>query len=448
MSRIPKGFSISDDDEGVEAAAVRAGAGAGARDEPLVGAGTACMMPPMKTYVRYLLAQLAWPMLFAGLAFSGTVWLSQSLRLVDLIVNKGLPPATFLYLTLLLFPSLLLVILPFSLLFAVLFAYHRLTTESELTALKAAGLSNLQLAAPGLALAALVTAVAYAVSLYFMPLTSRSFKDLQYELRQELSRVLLEPGVFTSPVDHVTVYVREHADDGRLHGILVHDDRDRQRPVTMMAEDGFLVEGGAAGTAAAAAGTTAGAPAGGSPRFVLRNGSRQEFDAEGGGVSILYFDRYTLDLAATVKPATGRWRKPKERYLHELLNPDEADPQDRKAYGELVAEGHQRLTWPLNALVFALIGIAALLPRSHTRRGPWPAVLAAVAAALAVQALSLAAGGLAARSLVLLPLLYVVPLAPAAVCLALIAGRRRPGALAAAAWRRPRRRGAPPPLAA
>ena len=103
----------------------------------------------MKIYLRYLLLQLLMPALLATVAFSGAVWLSQSLRFVDLIVNKGLPLATFLYLTVLLFPSLLLVILPFALFCAVLFAYHRLTLESELVVMQSVGLSHLQLALPG-----------------------------------------------------------------------------------------------------------------------------------------------------------------------------------------------------------------------------------------------------------------------------------------------------------
>ena len=89
----------------------------------------------MKLYTRYLLSQLTLPVLIATLAFSGAVWLSQSLRFVDLIVNKGLPVTTFLYLTLLLFPSLLTVILPVALFSAVLFVYHRLLLESEVTAM-------------------------------------------------------------------------------------------------------------------------------------------------------------------------------------------------------------------------------------------------------------------------------------------------------------------------
>ncbi|HET6519868.1 MAG TPA: LPS export ABC transporter permease LptF [Geminicoccaceae bacterium] len=366
----------------------------------------------MRTYARYLFVQLAWPFAFATLAFSGAVWLSQSLRLVDLIVNKGLPVTTFLYLSVLLFPSLLAVILPAAVFCAVLFAYYRLMTESELIVMKAAGLSNLQLASPALALGAAVTAVGYAISLYFMPLAYRSFRDLQYELRQEMSHILLEPGVFNSPTPGVTVYVRGHDENGQLRGILFQDDREADQAITMMAETGYLLEGEAG------------------PRFVLQSGNRQELDLAAERLSILYFDSYTVELAPGGPPAAVRWRKPKERYLHELLYPSD-DPQDQREYNNLVAEAHQRLTWPLNALTFAVIAAAALLPRQHSRRAPSRALLGGVIAVLAVQALSLAAVSVAARSLALLPLLYLVPLVPGVLGLALIAGRLRPPRAAA-----------------
>jgi len=141
----------------------------------------------MKIYLRYLIWQLILPALIATLAFSGAVWLSQSLRFVDLIVNKGLPLTTFLYLTALLFPSLLLVIMPFALFCGVLFAYHRLTIESELVVMQAVGLSNRQLAAPGLVLGLLVAGIGYVNSLYAMPAAFRNFKDLQYQVSKDFS---------------------------------------------------------------------------------------------------------------------------------------------------------------------------------------------------------------------------------------------------------------------
>ena len=363
----------------------------------------------MKLHLRYLLWQLTLPTLFAILAFSGAVWLSQSLRFVDLIVNKGLPLSTFLYLSLLLFPSLLLIILPLALFSAVLFVYHRLSVESELTALQAAGLSNVQLAAPCLFLASSVTLVAYATSLYFMPLAFRNFKDLQFELRRDFSHLLLQPGVFNTPIPKVTVYVRGHQEDGSLSGIVVHDERREQSPVTMMAEQGFLVEGDDG------------------PLFILESGNRQELDlrqSETPGWSILHFDRYTLDLAAAAaKRPDRRSRKPKELFLGELLHPSGDDLSEERRR-ELIAEGHKRLTWPLNALVFSLIGLAALLRGRRPRRKPWRGILIAVIGAIGVQALSMAIGSLAERSLALVPLIYATILGPAALCWTLVIGYR------------------------
>jgi lipopolysaccharide export system permease protein len=374
----------------------------------------------MKIYLRYLLWQLALPTLFATLAFSGAVWLSQSLRFVDLIVNKGLPLTTFLYLTLLLFPSLLLVILPFALFCAVLFVYYRLIQESELIVMQAVGLSHLQLTLPGLALAGIITAIGYANSLYLMPAAFRDFRDLQYEIRRDFSHVLLQPGVFNTPVPDLTVYVRDHHEDGSLSGILVHDERNQTLPVTMMAEQGMLLQGE------------------NGPLFVLEHGNRQELDLSAGSrknLSILHFERYTLDLAAAAAPPEERFRKPKELFLDELLNPDEPGISDARRR-ELLAEAHKRLTWPLNAAVFALIGITVLLTRRFDRRGPGRSILIAVLSAVGVQSLSMAAGSLAEQSLAVVPLLYLATIAPIGVCIALLMGYR-PAWPARLAWPRP-----------
>ena len=361
----------------------------------------------MKIYLRYLVWQLILPALIATLAFSGAVWLSQSLRFVDLIVNKGLPLTTFLYLTALLFPSLLLVVMPFALFCGVLFAYHRLTIESELVVMQAVGLSNLQLAAPGLILGLVVTSIGYVNSLYAMPAAFRGFKDLQYEVSRDFSHLLLQPGVFNTPISDLTVYVREATEDGKLAGIVVHDERIRKLPVTMMAEHGVLVQSESG------------------PLFVLENGNRQEMDLNDPAarkLSVLHFDSYTLDLAATARPPEDRHRKPKELFIHELFNPTDPGLSETKRR-EYMTEGHKRLTWPLNALVFAMVGITILLTKRRNRQGPWRGMLLAVIIVIVVQSLSTAAASFAERTPILVPLLYLVPLVPLTVCSVILFGR-------------------------
>ena len=365
-------------------------------------------MPPMRIYLKYLFWQLVLPTLIATLAFSGAVWLSQSLRFVDLIVNKGLPLTTFLYLTALLFPSLLLVIMPFALFCGVLFAYQRLTVESELVVMQSVGLSNLQLAMPGLILGLFVTSLGYVNSLYAMPAAYRNFKDLQHEVSRDFSHLLLQPGIFNAPIPRLTVYVREATEDGDLAGIVVHDERVRSLPVTMMAEHGVLVQGESG------------------PLFVLKNGNRQEMnlqDSKARELSVLHFESYTLDLAATAEPLNDRDRKPKEMFIDELLDGTDGNvsPEQRR---ERLAEAHKRLAWPLNALVFALVGVTIILVRKHDRQGPWRGMLLAVLIVIIVQALSTASGSLTEKRPVMAPLLYLIPLMPIAICCALLLGAR------------------------
>ena len=138
-----------------------------------------------------------------------------------------------------------------------------------------------------------------------MPAAYRNFKDLQHEVSRDFSHLLLQPGDLQCADSRLTVYVREATEDGELAGIVVHDERVRSLPVTMMAEHGVLVQGE------------------NGPLFVLENGNRQEMNLKNPKareLSVLHFESYTLDLAATAEPPNDRDRKPKEMFIGELLD--------------------------------------------------------------------------------------------------------------------------------
>ena len=209
-------------------------------------------------YTTYIMRLLIWPTLFISVSLTSIIWLTQALRYIDFIINRGLSIVDFLYLTVLLVPSLMLLILPVSLFVATIFAYNKLMNDSELVVLRAAGLSPLQIARPAIFVALLVTLFCYGMSLYLMPLTKRQFKDTQIFLRDHYTSVLLQEEVFNNPVDGLTVFVRKRDDKGMLYGLLVHDSRLEGQEVTMMAEQAQLLQ----------------TPSG--PRFHLVNGMRQE----------------------------------------------------------------------------------------------------------------------------------------------------------------------------
>ena len=359
---------------------------------------------------RYILWQLLGPTVFVTVTLTGVVWLTQSLRFLDLIINKGMSAGDFFYLTLLLLPKILVLLLPISLFSATVYVYHRLKTDSEIVVMRAAGLGPGSLAAPALIVSMGVAVMCYALTLYLQPLGFRTFKDLQFSFRSNYASVLVQEGVFNTLVNGVTVFVRAREPNGELTGILVHDARTPGKQTTMMAERGALVQ------------TESG------PRFVLVKGNWQELDAKDAQVSFLFFDRYTLDLGQfSEKPGT-RWREPGERYLDELFNPG-SGADDVSNADKMFAEAHQRLTAPLYAVIFVLIAVTSLLYGEYNRRREWVRILVAAIGALIVQTLGLGFTSVVSKSPELVSLMYanlIVPLVVCAYFLVALRGGRLP----------------------
>ncbi len=361
---------------------------------------------------RYMLRQLVTALVFVIICLTGAIWLTQSLRFVDLIVNRGLPLETFVLLVLLLLPAFLLLALPVAAFAATLFTYNRMISDSEMVVLQAAGFGPARLARPVLVLGLMCTLAAYVLSLWLMPYAYRSFKDMQFFIRENYANVLLREGVFTTLMEGVTVFIRARSEDGTLVGLMIHDGRDARQPVTLIARKGAIIS----------------TPTG--PRVVLEDGNRQAPD-EKGRLTLLYFDRYTVELGGTNREMIGRWREPQERYLHELFDLDGENEVNRR---KLIAEAHNRLALPLLNFCLPLLGIAFLLTGDYSRRGNGIRIAAAVVAVAGLQAAFVGASYVAARNSAAVALMYLPPaVALIGAMTALYSGirLRRPAAMAA-----------------
>src|SRR6201982_2010565 len=294
----------------------------------------------MKRLDRYILRQCFGVMIFVTAALSAALWLGQSLRLIDLIVNRGLSIEIFLYLAALILPRFLDIVLPIGVFIAVLFTFNRLTGESELGVMRSAGLSHLALSKPVLLLAGIAFLALMSLSTYFLPASNRAFKDLQFEIRNRFVSSLLQEGTFTTISDKLTIYIRSRDDRGEVTGLLISDSRDPQKPVTILAERGVFVD----------------SPTG--ARIIMVNGNRQQFDTEARKLSLLTFEHYTLDLDSLHDAPVVRFREAQERFLDELFfPPPETDPALRSSF---LGEAHRRILLPLSAFPFSLTPLGCL----------------------------------------------------------------------------------------
>jgi lipopolysaccharide export system permease protein len=329
--------------------------------------------------------------------------MTQSLRLLDLVINRGQSAGIFAYLTLLMLPSLLVVIIPIAFFGAALFALNKLNHDSELVVMWSAGLSRFQMAVPVIFAAAMAMALTYLCSLYLMPLGQRLTRDKVFEIRADIGAAILREGAFTTPSEGLTVFIRELSQTGEIKGILVHDNRDLTRPITYLAETGVLAQ------------TPAGA------RLIMLNGNIERAEEAGSRLSVLKFDRYVFDLDEYAGQQRGTERETSERYLSELFEPEITGPNNDVRRGVYLAEAHNRLSGPLYCLAFALIALAATA-KGHMLRASYALRLggAALMGAL-LRLLGYAAQGTAARNPAFLSVLYLLPLAGMVIASAVLA---------------------------
>ncbi len=353
----------------------------------------------MNRLSRYLFRNLATATLLSTLAVTAAIWVTQSLRLIDLVINAGAPFHVFLQLMLLTVPTFIGIVLPLALAGAVLFTYNKLTMDSELVVMRATGVGPLSLAAPALLLGLIVTLLVYAINLYASPWANRELVRLQYAVRHEYASVLIREGAFNQVAEGLTVYIRSRGADGALQGLLVHDRRKDGKEVTVMARHGLMGD----------------APGG--IRLVMEDGVRQELETATNRFSELHFDRYVVDFLLESGDGEGRFADPRERSVAELLSPPEGPDLPVEMIRQFLAELHMRLSTPLLALAFAFIATAAVLLGEYNRRGQSQRIVVACVLVLVLQSSSLGLTGLASKNLGFVPVMYLaylIPVLPAA----------------------------------
>jgi lipopolysaccharide export system permease protein len=350
----------------------------------------------MKLISRYMLRSLVVSMLFVTVSVSCAVWLTQSIRFLQMAVGGGAPFTVFLELVVLSLPNFVSIVLPIALLSIILFIYNKMSAESELVVMRAAGMHTWTLAKPALWLGLGMSLLVFAMNGWIGPISNRSMKQVRNDTQSEYTNILLKDGVFNT-LNQMTIFVRDRDANGDLLGLLIQDDKDPKTPRTIVAKRGVLMQ------------TELG------PRLQVYNGQRQELDHQTQKMSRLDFDDYAIDLKFLDPQDQDRWLEPTDRTLTELLTPN-FDPRDKGHEKYIQGEANIRIASPLFMLDFTLIGLACLLVGEFDRRGQSRRILRAIFLAVSLQLLSIGMGNLSRKYMGGIWLLYLTGLAPMLVC--------------------------------
>ena len=329
------------------------------------------------TLQTYVMRDVVKPTFLALGVMLGLVWLLQSLRFLDLVINKGLDLTVFLHLTVMLVPKLLTLILPLSLFVATCATLRRWQEDNELTAILSLGRSPRTVLGPLLAWALIMVAVGYALFLDILPRSTTAFKDLQYQIRTQNGQLLLEEGTFNQLGSNLMVYLKQRVTPTSLRQLLVHDTRIPERPVTWYARSGEVS-----------------VDSEGYPQLILQNGLRQEVGPK--QVGMLEFERYNLDIRQSLGQQVLSPRKmAHEEFGLAELQAQAASTEDMGSRYEMLAEFHKRLLWPLSPLPLVLLAAAWLLHPPKRHQSSWRMLVAASLSGIVYLALLMTMNGIA-----------------------------------------------------
>lgn len=324
-------------------------------------------------------------------SMTATIWVTQALRDVDIMTNQRQTILTFIGITGMIIPLLVLIIAPIALVVAVAHVLNKLGADSEIIVMNASGMSPWRLFRPFLMAAIVVSVMVAFIAAYLAPKGLRELKDWITEVRANLITYIVQPGKFVSLGDGLTFHIRERRASGELVGVFLDDRRDPKEHATILAQRGNLLKNDQ--------GTF----------LLLQRGSVQRYEPGHSEPTIVVFDRYAFDLSKfdTLPVISYSIR---EKYLWELLHPSPTDKTVLERPDEVRAELHDRLVAPLYPIVFVIIAYAYLGAPRTTRQSRTMSLLGAIGAVGGVRLIGFASTVFGVHTPAALSIQYIVVL--------------------------------------
>ena len=151
-------------------------------------------------------------------SLTGVIWITQALRGIDLMTSQGQTILTFLGITSLAIPVLVLIISPIALMIAISHTLNKLATDSEIIVMNAAGLSPFRLFRPFIYATVVVALLVAFIAAYLAPDGMRRLKRWDAEITADVLANILQPGRFAQLDPNLTIRVRERQPGGLLVG--------------------------------------------------------------------------------------------------------------------------------------------------------------------------------------------------------------------------------------
>jgi lipopolysaccharide export system permease protein len=323
-------------------------------------------------------------------SLTGVIWITQALRGIDLMTSQGQTILTFLGVTSLAIPVLVLIIAPIALMIAVSHTLNKLATDSEIIVMNAAGLSPIRLFRPFLYATVVVAILVAFIGSYLAPDGMRRLKRWDAEITADVLANILQPGRFAQLDQNLTVRVRERQPGGLLVGIFIDDRRDPKERVSIVADHGTVMKNGNGSF------------------LILEDGNLERFELGKSDPALVAFRRYAFDMSKFSNQGRDVTYGIRERYLWELMSPPPDDPIYQQMAGAFRAELHDRFMAPIYPFAFAALTFAFLGTPRTTRQSRNFSMGSSIMAVFGVRMAGFACSVLAVKSELAAPFQYLM----------------------------------------
>lgn len=298
------------------------------------------MLRAKKIY-GYLFREMIVPFLVSLGVFTFLLLIAKIMELTELVVSRGVALSSVLLLLLYTMPYFLVFTIPMATLLGVLLAFLRLSTDNEITALKASGVGLVQLLPPVAVIALLAWGASSALAIWAMPWGNRSFGDKLYEVARSKADLALKERVFLDTFPGLVLYVNRLPGGGVLNDVFVVDEREEGRTHTIVAKRGQVF------------------PArDGKVLLRLYEGSVHSVNNELTAAQTANFATYDVAIkAAMALPGQRKISHEREMYLHELRAELKTLPPDSTRYYLVDMELQKKFSLPVACVVMALVGL-------------------------------------------------------------------------------------------
>lgn len=288
----------------------------------------------------YLATEMLAPFFAAFVVMNAVFFLVKLIPFLNFALELSIGLADFVRLFCYMFPNMFLYTIPMASMMGVIVGFSRLSSDTEILAIKASGISMYTVIPPVFVIASCIAIFTGYFSVKLIPVSEIAMKQLTYQLLKEKVDKGIKEYQFTEALGDIVVHVGKIDEvSGQWQKVWVSDMRGQENPTITMAATGSMKSDLDRMMVT----------------IVLNDGSLHRPEKE--DAQIVQFGKYTINIPLQ-PPATGVTSVHRGTLnMHELQEAADKFGVDTKRGRVMLIEYHERIVLPFGCLILSILGL-------------------------------------------------------------------------------------------